>query len=167
MSKVLFPSLRIGYVVLPASLVQEFTALRSVLDDHGPLIDQATLAQFIDAGAFYSHIRRSRRAYGERLQTFIESASKLLLPLSFPYIDGGMNLTGFLDSTEDDRECSDRLKSIGIEIPALSQYSLRPTRPGLVFGFTAFEQRTTQESMKRVALAFQGRRKGHRGEPAH
>ena len=167
MSKVLFPSLRIGYVVLPASLVQEFTALRSVLDDHGPLIDQATLAQFIDAGAFYSHIRRSRRAYGERLQTFIESASKLLLPLSFPYIDGGMNLTGFLDSTEDDRECSDRLKSIGIEIPALSQYSLRPTRPGLVFGFTAFEQRTTQEQMKRVALVFQRRRKGRRGEPAH
>ena len=167
MSKVLFPSLRIGYVVLPASLVEEFAALRSVLDDHGPLIDQATLAQFIDAGAFYTHIRRSRREYGERLQTFMESASKLQLPLSFPYTDGGMNLTGFLDSTEHDRECSDRLKAVGMEIPALSQYSLRPTRAGLVFGFTAFEQRTTQESMKRVALAFQRQRKGRRGDPAH
>jgi GntR family transcriptional regulator/MocR family aminotransferase len=155
MSKVLFPSLRIGYVVLPASLVEGFAGLRNVLDDHGPLIDQATLAQFIDAGAFYSHIRRSRREYRQRLQTFIECASKLRLPLSFPYTDGGMNLAGFLETNEDDRGWSKRLKASKLEIPALSQYSMRPTRAGLVFGFTAFEPRTIQESMKRVALAFQ------------
>ena len=162
MSKVLFPSLRIGYAVLPESLVEKFAALRTVVDEHGPLIDQAVLAEFIEAGALYAHIRRSRAKYGERLDTFLESASKLGLPLSFPYTDGGMNLTGFLNSAARDQEYSMRLQQNGLDIPALSQYSLRPTRPGLVFGFTAFEPQAIRESLKRVALALH-RRPENRG----
>jgi GntR family transcriptional regulator/MocR family aminotransferase len=151
MSKVLFPSLRIGYVVLPASLVEKFATLRAVLDDHGPLIDQATLAEFIEAGALHTHIRRSRGHYGQRLDIFLESASKLGLPFSFPHTDGGMNLAGFLDNTARDEEYSKRLKQNGLDAPPLSHYSSRPTRPGLLFGFTAFEPQTIRESMKRVA----------------
>lgn len=178
MSKVLFPSLRMGYVVLPASLVEKFAALRTVLDDHGPLIDQATLAEFIEVGAFHAHIRRCRTHYGERLNTFIESASKLGLPLSFPHTDGGMNLAGYFDlagttapdcpakqrsariiprdrtrGTAYDKEYSKRLRQNGLDVPPLSHYSLRPSRPGLVFGFTAFEPQTIRDSVKRVALA--------------
>jgi GntR family transcriptional regulator/MocR family aminotransferase len=153
MSKVLFPSLRIGYVVLPASLVEEFTALRAVLDEHGPLIDQASLAEFIEAGAFHTHIRRSRAEYGHRLETLVESASKVGLPFSFPHTDGGMNLAGFLDGTAQDEEYSKRLKQNGLDVPSLSHYSLRPTRPGLVFGFTAFEPHAIREATKRIALA--------------
>jgi GntR family transcriptional regulator/MocR family aminotransferase len=167
MSKVLFPSLRIGYVVLPASLVEKFAILRAALDDHGPLIDQATLAEFIETGAFHAHIRRCRTQYGERLETFIESASKLGLPLSFPHTDGGMNLAGFFDypgsagdraqGAEHDREYSKRLQQNGLDVPPLSHYSLRPTRPGLVFGFTAFDPQTIRESVKRAALALHRR----------
>jgi GntR family transcriptional regulator/MocR family aminotransferase len=153
MSKVLFPSLRIGYVVLPVSLVENFAALRAVLDDHGPLIDQATLAEFIEEGALSTHIRRSRGKYGQRLETFLESVSKLGLPLSFPHTDGGMNVAGFLNDGAQDKEYSKRLKRNGLDVPPLSRYSLRPTRPGLVFGFTAFEPQTIRESMKRVAHA--------------
>jgi GntR family transcriptional regulator / MocR family aminotransferase len=84
MSKVLFPSLRIGYVVLPASLVEEFSTLPGVLDDHGPLIDQATLAQFIDDGALYSHIRRSRREYGERRRRSLKRLQNFSFRFLFP-----------------------------------------------------------------------------------
>jgi len=155
MSKVLFPSLRIGYVVLPESLVDGFASLRAVMDDHGPSIDQATLAEFIDCGAFYSHIRRSRREYGERLHALLECASQLAVPLSFPHSDGGMNLAGFLPPAADDRECSERLMAVHLESPPLSHYSMGRTRPGLVFGFAAFGQQSIRESMKRVALALQ------------
>ena len=65
-SKALFPSLRIGYAVLPQSLVEGFGRLRVAVDEHGPLIDQSTLAAFIESGAFYRHIRRSRREYALR-----------------------------------------------------------------------------------------------------
>jgi GntR family transcriptional regulator/MocR family aminotransferase len=153
MSKVLFPSLRVGYVVLPASLVEKFAALRSVLDDHGPLIDQATLAEFVETGALHTHIRRSRGHYGERLTTFVESASRLGLPFSFPHTDGGMNLAGFLDDAARDEEYAKCLQQNGIDVPPLSRYSLRPTRPGLVFGFKTFEHQTIRESLKRVAIA--------------
>jgi GntR family transcriptional regulator/MocR family aminotransferase len=148
MSKVLFPSLRIGYVVLPAVLVDTFAALRAVMDDHGPLIDQAVLAEFIEAGAFYTHIRRCRAEYRLRLDTFIASVSNLGLPLFFPHIDGGMNMAGFLEYNADDRECSRRLQGYGLDVPSLSHYALRPTRPGLVFGFTAFEPQTIRQSIK-------------------
>ena len=153
MSKVLFPSLRIGYVVLPAPLVDGFVALRGVLDDHGPLIDQAALAEFIAARAFYRHIRRCRGEYGARLQTFVESAAKLRLPLSFTHTDGGMNLAGFLDDGANDEHYSAYLHEQGVEVPALSLYSIRPTRVGLLFGFIAFSQNSIRDGMKRAAEA--------------
>jgi len=121
MSKVLFPSLRIGYVVLPPTLIEEFSALRWVTDEYGPLIDQATLSEFMEAGAFYTHIRRCRREYGERMNSFLETAGRMNLPLAFPHTDGGMNVTGFLPPNTDDREVSQGFQSRDIEAPPLSR----------------------------------------------
>jgi GntR family transcriptional regulator/MocR family aminotransferase len=151
MSKVLFPSLRIGYVVLPVSLIEPFAALKSLADDHSPLLDQATLAQFIETGAFARYIRRCRREYGDRLQTFLESASKLGLPLKFPHTDGGMNVAGLLDRQADDREIAGRLQRIGLDIPAISSYAIKRVHPGLIFGFTAFSPATIKKSLEAAA----------------
>jgi GntR family transcriptional regulator/MocR family aminotransferase len=147
-SKALFPSLRIGYAVLPSSLVEKFAKLRAAVDEHGPLIDQATLAEFIESGAFYRHIRRSRREYAMRLEVFLDSAAKFDLPLSFPHTDGGMNLAGFLKGFPGDAECSRTLEKRGLETPPLSRYALRATPPGLLFGFTAFEPGRIRKSME-------------------
>ncbi len=150
-SKLLFPALRLGYAVLPVPLVEEFQALKSTVEDHGPMIDQATLAAFLDTGAFYSHIRRCRRAYAERQRAFLDEIQHGGLPLDFRYTDGGMNLTGFLPAEFHDVEASARLRRAGLDVPALSSYSGRAGDPqtslrddesrtdhGLVFGFTAF-----------------------------
>lgn len=150
-SKLLFPALRLGYAVLPVPLVEKFQSLKSIAEDHGPMIDQATLAAFLDTGAFYSHIRRCRRAYAERQQAFLAEVQKGGLPLDFRYTDGGMNLTGFLPKEFDDLDASARLRRAGLDVPALSSYSGRPheshpsrsisstrSEHGLVFGFTAF-----------------------------
>jgi GntR family transcriptional regulator/MocR family aminotransferase len=153
MSKVLFPSLRIGYLVLPPALVDRFAALRSVVDDHGPLVDQATLAAFIDGGAFYTHIRRSRRAYGERQHVFLETARRTGLPLTFSHTDGGMNLLGNLPAGTDDGRVSRRLEKAGFDVPALSAYALRRPASGLVFGYTAFEPAVLRREVSRLARA--------------
>jgi len=137
-SKLLFPSLRLGYAVLPKMLVEPFSELKATAEDHGPIIDQATLAAFLDSGAFYSHIRRCRKNYAERQQTFLDAIQKSSLPFDFRYRDGGMNLTGFLPATIDDQQWSARLKAVGLDVPALSHYAGSPGEHGLVFGFTAF-----------------------------
>jgi GntR family transcriptional regulator/MocR family aminotransferase len=152
MSKVLYPSLRMGYVVLPQELVEPFEALRLVVEDHGSFFDQATLAAFVASGQFYTHIRRCRKAYAAKLATFLEAARRCRLPLDFPFTDGGMNQTGFfLDRAVDDLAVSQALSSSGIDIPPLSRFGIKKTSPGLVFGFTAFDHRTIQSAMTKVA----------------
>jgi GntR family transcriptional regulator / MocR family aminotransferase len=116
-SKVLFPSLRLGYVVLPPELVDDFEEMRALTDDHGPLIDQSTLAMFLEGGAFHSHIRRCRRVYAERQGVFLDRVRHNGLPLDFRNLDGGMNLTCFLDPTADDRHWSGTCQSLGLDVP--------------------------------------------------
>lgn len=149
-SKLLFPSLRLGYVVLPEPLLDGFVRIKHLIDDHLPLIDQATLALFLESGAFYSHIRRCRRAYAERQSLFLKLFRKSDLPLKFKYTDGGMNLTGFLPVGTDDRKWSARLERAGFDVPSLSHYAVRKVDPGLVFGFTAFDPATIRTAFERM-----------------
>ncbi len=152
MSKVLFPALRIGYVVLPESLIDRFESLRLVLDDHGPLIEQATLAEFISSGDFFTHIRRCRKAYAAKLTTFLDSVRKHDLPLEFPFTDGGMNQAGyFLDKKVDDEAIACKLVSNGICVRSLSSYSPNRQRPGLLFGFTAFSHSEIRRGIEHAA----------------
>jgi len=173
-SKLLFPSLRLGYVVLPEPLVERFIELKHLNDDHLPLLDQATLALFLESGAFYSHVRRCRREYAERQALFLELFRKADLPLRFGAADGGMNVVGWLPEGVDDTAWSHRLEEAGFDVPSLSHYSIQHTAPGLVFGFTAFPpaelraafhrmrpvlQQAAEESIPRVATRRQGRKR--------
>src|SRR5205085_3314992 len=78
MSKILYPSLRLGYLLVPARLADAVAKLRTAIDQHSPTIDQATLARFIAEGYYLSHVRRMRKVYAERRAFFIEQFNKLL-----------------------------------------------------------------------------------------
>ena len=77
-SKVLFPSLRLGYLVVPPDLVKAFVAARALADWHSPLVEQAALADFIVEGHFERHVRRMRRLYAERQGFLVEAAARHL-----------------------------------------------------------------------------------------
>jgi GntR family transcriptional regulator / MocR family aminotransferase len=149
-SKLLYPSLRLGYVVIPDSLLEPFIELKHLSDDHLPLVDQATLALFLESGAFYSHIRRCRREYARRHALFLDLFAGADLPLEFEPTDGGMNVVGFLPDGSDDAAWSRRLDEAGFDVPALSHYAVEPTRPALVFGFTAFSADRLRSEFKRM-----------------
>jgi len=149
-SKVLFPSLRLGYVVVPDALLDRFIELKHLADDHLPLLDQATLALFLESGAFYSHIRRCRREYASRHTLFLDLFARTDLPLTFEPTDGGMNVVGYLPDGSDDLAWSRRLQEWRFDVPALSHYAIEKTRPGLVFGFTAFSADTLRSEFKRM-----------------
>lgn len=149
-SKLLFPSLRLGYVVLPEKLLDEFERLKHLIDDHLPLLDQATLAAFLETGAFFSHIRRCRKVYAERQSLFLDLFRHSSLPFQFPNVDGGMNLAGILPNGTDDVAWSEKLRKAGFDIPAISAYALRYRNPGLLFGFTAFPPSMIRSSFDRM-----------------
>jgi GntR family transcriptional regulator / MocR family aminotransferase len=139
-SKTLAPGLRLGYVVLPPQLVDPFAALKVALEDHGPLVDQATLAGFLESGAFDSHIRRCRRVYRERQELFLHLVRQKGLPLNFPITGRGMNLAGHFRAGVDDAAQSAALARAGIDTPALSSYCTAASLSGLLFGVTAFSE---------------------------
>ena len=66
MSKILYPSLRLGYIVAPHQLVEPMIKIRAVMDQRSPAIDQATLARFLTEGFFLTHIKRMRKLYSDR-----------------------------------------------------------------------------------------------------
>jgi len=156
-SKTLFPALRLGYVVLPPPLVEKFAALKSIVDDYSPLIDQATLASFLESGAFYAHLRRCRKQYAERQSYFLEQVSRFGLPLRFPITGRGMNLVGMLPKDFNDQVCSERLRLAGLDVPPLSRYAVGPSPPGLLFGLAAFDKRAIQRGVSKMVSTLEGK----------
>jgi GntR family transcriptional regulator/MocR family aminotransferase len=150
-SKTLVPGLRLGYVVLPPQLVDRFAAFKVALEDHGPLVDQATLAGFLESGAFDSHIRRCRRVYRERQELFLHLAKQKGLPLTFPITGRGMNLAGHFPAGVDDAAQSVELEKAGIDTPPLSSYCTAASLSGLLFGVTAFSEPEIRRGIETMA----------------
>jgi DNA-binding transcriptional MocR family regulator len=96
-NKVLFPSLRLGYLVIPLDLTSYFAATRSVTSRHAPLLDQAVLCDFITEGHFGRHLRRMREVYAERLSVLMESSRQRLAGLlEILNIEAGLQTVGWL-----------------------------------------------------------------------
>jgi GntR family transcriptional regulator/MocR family aminotransferase len=157
-SKTLFPSLRIGYVVLPPCLVEPFSLLKSIADDYSPLIDQATLAAFLESGGFHAHLRRCRRHYSERQSFFLDLVQQRGLPLRFPVTGHGMNLAGLLSDGGGDRAVSLRLQQVGLDVPPLSRYRTAAGPPGLLFGLAAFNMPEIERGVRAMNQVLQPER---------
>ena len=96
-SKVLFPSLRLGYLVVPDDLVDAVAAAQSVTNRHAPLLEQAVLADFIAGGHFARHVRRMRQVYAERLSVLLEHAAERLGGLlEISGVEAGLQTVGWL-----------------------------------------------------------------------
>ena len=136
-SKVLFPALRIGFLVVPGSLAAAFRQQRDALDLFSPTLYQVALAEFLAAGHFSRHLRRMRAIYQQRRDALVDALQRIpAAPLTIANADAGMHLTAWLPSGADDREVVRRAQARGISAIALSTcYAGRASRPGLVLGF--------------------------------
>lgn len=148
-SKLLFPALRLAYVVLPDWLVDAFGAAISLTCRHHPVFQQAVLAAFIAEGHFARHLRQMRGLYAARAQAF-EAACRDHLDglLQVPPITTGLDATAFLPGDADDRAVARSMVDWGIEARPISFYRLtQPAPPGLVLGFSSFDEETIRRGV--------------------
>jgi GntR family transcriptional regulator/MocR family aminotransferase len=152
-SKTIFPALRLGYLVVPADLMEVFAAARALTDLHSPVIEQAVLAEFIAERHFARHIRRMRGMYEERQQTLVEEAQKNLGGmLEVAPARAGMHLIGWLPDGVSDHEVSRRAAEAGMNLAPVSAYCInQKLRGGLLLGYTAFDEKRIRQGMKKLA----------------
>jgi GntR family transcriptional regulator / MocR family aminotransferase len=158
-SKVLFASLRIGYLVVPPAVLDAFLQARATLDDQPSLVAQPALAAFLAEGHFAAYLRRQRRIYSARQERALAAASRHLTGLLEVAPDpGGLHLIGYLTPAlmrrMDDREASRRAAARGLEVPALSDYWIgRPKRQGLMLGYATLAEAAIEPAIARLAEA--------------
>jgi GntR family transcriptional regulator/MocR family aminotransferase len=152
-SKSLFPSLRLGYLVVPSDLVNAFLAARALADGHSPLLPQAVLTDFLTEGHFARHVRRMRALYAERQDVLLRSARRDLDGfLEVTPSATGLHLVGWLPPGTDDRAVSGAAAGIGIETPPLSAYRVRPSRrSGLLLGYGGVNPRQIRDGVRALA----------------
>ena len=136
-SKVMFPSLRVGYIVIPTDLVDDFVAVRHAMDISPAHLYQAVLADFINEGHFSRHIRKMRMIYGERRDVLVISIQEELdSVLQLHGAEAGLHLTVTLPRGYRDRSLSTRAAAENFWLWPLSPSYLGPApRQGLILGF--------------------------------
>ena len=136
-SKVMFPALRAGYLVVPGDLVAAFRAVREADDIFPATPLQAALADFLAEGHFARHLRRMRLIYSRRRTHLAKALSdRLAGELDVCGIEAGMHLTGLFRHRTDDAEVARRLSELGVStIPLSTCFLGRPAAAGLVLGY--------------------------------
>lgn len=169
-SKVLFPSLRLGYLVVPSDVVDRFAAAKSAISRHAPLLEQAVLHEFIAEGHFGRHLRRMRELYAERLAVLLASGRQYLAGLlEISPIEAGLQTAGWLCDGVDGEGAAAAAAVRDVEVTPLSRYHRGPVdREGLQLGFAAVDAREIRRGVIDLVAALEtardaGRRRA-RGE---
>ena len=136
-SKVLFPSLRLGYVVIPPDLVDSFLTVRRALDLGPPNFSQEVLTDFIGEGHFERHIRRMRILYCERRTILAESIEREFGSMvEVMGSDAGLHLTMKLPNEISDIQIAERAARQSLWIwPLSAAFFGQAPFPGFVLGF--------------------------------
>ncbi|HXP02727.1 MAG TPA: PLP-dependent aminotransferase family protein [Stellaceae bacterium] len=156
-SKLLFPSLRLGYAVLPEDLVASFVAARHLADRQSSALIQAIMTDFMLDGHFARHLKRMRARYAERQQFLTEQVMRRMGGLlDIRPVESGMYLTAWLPEGWSDRAASAALAEAGIVAPPLSSFTLETERePGLVLGYTGHDEGAMARAVERMAVVLE------------
>ncbi|MGJ5674160.1 MAG: PLP-dependent aminotransferase family protein [Nostochopsis sp.] len=152
-SKVLFPSLRIGYLVLPKSLVPIFAHAKWLSDKHLPLLEQYVLSDFIEEGHLERHIRKMRKHYDQCRQVLVQALSdRFGERVTILGEKAGLHLMVKLQTQLTDEEIIERAASLGLGmVSAQSQYLKENSTGEFIFGYSELTQQQIREGICRLA----------------
>lgn len=155
-SKVLFPALRLAYLVVPSGhLMDAFTSAKAMTDRQNPVTEQAILAEFIEQGHFARHLRRMRVLYQERQEVLLKTAQKNLSGLlEVVPAAAGMHVVGWLPEHMNEQIVAARTAQYGLITHPISDYAIQHAgRPGLLLGYTSFDNNSLIHGIEQLAKA--------------
>jgi GntR family transcriptional regulator/MocR family aminotransferase len=154
-SKVLFPGLRLGYVVVPSALLEDFTRVVYSFYCDGSTFVPAIVTEFMTQGHFARHIKRMRQLYAERRVALAKALDNVFGDrLRVELQAGGMHLLGFLPNNERDVEVAERAQSRGLGPTALSPWRMESDgAQGLLLSFTNIPEQSAAREAKRLERA--------------
>ena len=153
LNKALFPGLRLGYAVVPPSLVGAFARARDLMDRQPPALLQAVTAEFMRQGHLAAHIRRMRLQYRAQRDTLAEALERLagdLLDVNVP--DQGMHLVAYLRGSLSDVAVEQAALRAGVVVRAVSRLHVGAApRSGLMLGFSGYPREVILPAATRLA----------------
>jgi GntR family transcriptional regulator/MocR family aminotransferase len=157
-SKTMFPSLRLGFLVLPRVLIAQVQGTLGELLRGGHRHEQLAMAHFIESGQFSRHLGRMRRLYRER-QYALRKALDTYLPQSHEVLGGhaGLHLTVRLPSAYPDHQLAELAVHYGMAPAPLSAFAweAQPHDNGLVLGYGNTASELIEPLVRRLALLMQ------------
>jgi GntR family transcriptional regulator / MocR family aminotransferase len=153
-SKTLAPALRLGWLVVPAHLVDDVGRTKRLLDQFSPTLDQLTLAEFVARGDYDRHVRRARAVYQRRQGRLIAALAKHLPELKVEGIAAGLHLLLRTPPGVDDTAIARDAGRAGINVPPLSAFRVTPSNSGgLVIGYGRVHESAVEPAVRELARA--------------
>lgn len=167
-SKVLFPGLRLAYLVVPKPYVELFVNARIVAGRQSPTFEQVVVERFMAEGHLTRHIARMRRLYAERRAILIDALTQTLPGLlRLQPSDTGLQMLGWLPDGWADGEIARRCAEAGLEITPLSRLTIaRRLPPALLLGFGNFSRADIREGAQKLKSALEAYSREHPDQAA-
>jgi GntR family transcriptional regulator / MocR family aminotransferase len=152
-SRTVFPALRIGYMIAPKLLAPALVAAKWLCDRHTATLEQETLAEFIETGAYERHLRRARRANALRLQALLDAIQKYIGDrASITGAGSGTHLVLWPNQGPEESELVAQAAACGVGVYGISPYYMKPNvKAGLLLGFARLTQREIREGIRQLA----------------
>ncbi|HEY7046484.1 MAG TPA: PLP-dependent aminotransferase family protein [Jatrophihabitantaceae bacterium] len=151
-SKTLAPGLRIGWLVVPPSLVDELSEAKIIADRGSPALDQLTFADFLAHGEFDRHLRRMRPVYRRRRDVLLAALGDRLPDLRPAGVAAGLHLVTWLPPDLDEAAVVAAAARRGLGVYGVTPYRLAPTADGgLIFGYSALNEAAIREGIAELA----------------
>ncbi|RIQ11020.1 MocR-like pyridoxine biosynthesis transcription factor PdxR [Jiangella rhizosphaerae] len=154
-SKTLAPGLRLGWLVLPRSWVDDVAEAKLLADRGSGVLDQLAFADFLAHGEFDRHLRRMRPIYRRRRDVLLAALAARLPELEPAGISAGLHLVTWLPPGADEAAVVAAAARRGVRVNGVTPYRLSPAeRGGLIFGYSALNERAVADGVARLAAAF-------------
>ena len=150
-SRTAFPSLRLGYMIPPVSLVPTIVAAKWLSDRHSPTLEQEAMAEFITSGAYERHLLRARRRLADRKKELLESIRDHIEGTRVTGENAGTHIVLWPRKRVDEEAVIAQAAALDTRIYGISEYFLnRPTGVGFMLGYATLTSKEIREGIRRL-----------------